>query len=147
MTIMVAFGSRSGSALALAMFLVLFGAVGLASARQLARRVPPTGMKWRSLVVLACAAGPAALLYASSLSGFYDVEVSGDQWRLRYLLPSSVVTLAAEDVKAVEAVPAYRGTWTLHIVTPDGRYQSATADRAAVTQARAQLNEQRSPRR
>ena len=147
MTPLVSLGSRSGSAFALAMFVVLFGAIGLLAARRLARRIPPIGAIWPRLAAAALVVGPAVLLYATSLSGFYDIEVSDDQWRLRYLLPPVATTIPEDEVQAVEAVPLYRGTWTLHIVTAHGRYESATGNRAAVDQARLRLMQWQSSRR
>ena len=134
-------GSRSGSLLALLLFAVMFGALGFLVARRLRR--PRNGRRPQRAMpaVVGCSIflGPLIALYASSLDGFYDMYTMSDGVRLRYFVPAVTADIRWTEVRRVEAVPQYRGTWRLRIVTAVGTFDSATARRDAVEQARAQL--------
>jgi hypothetical protein len=88
--------------------------------------------------------GPTVLVYASSLSGFYDAEVDGPVLRLRYLLPVIQSEIPLGEVSAIEPIPWYRGRWRLRVVAKSGeRYESATWHRAAVSDSAVQLRQLR----
>ena len=82
---------------------------------------------------------PLLALYMSSLDGFYDLQTVNDGLRLRYLVPAVTADIRWTDVRRVEAVPQYRGTWRLRIVTRADTFHSATTRRDVVERARAQL--------
>lgn len=138
---LLALGSRGGSLFALLLFAALFGVLGFLVARRLRRplpwrpprRVMPVIAGWSIFL------GPLSALYLSSLDGFYDIVTMRDGVRLRYFVPAVTTDIRWTDVRRVEAVPQYRGTWRLRIVTADGSFESATARRDRVEQARAQL--------
>lgn len=139
--LLLALGSRSGSLFALLLFAAMFGALGVLVARRLRRPAawrPPR----RVMPVLGGSAiflGPLIALYMSSLDGFYEIVTIGDGLRLRHLVPVVITDIRWADVQRVEAVPQYRGTWRLRIVTAVGTFESATTRRDRVEQAREQL--------
>jgi hypothetical protein len=134
-------GSRSGSVFALLLFTAIFGALGFLAARRLRRprggRRPNSTMP--AVVGLSIVIGPLLALYMSSLDGFYDVLTMSDGVRLRYLVPAITADIRWNDLRRVDAVPQYRGTWRLRVVTAAGTFESATARRDQVEKARAQL--------
>jgi hypothetical protein len=138
---LLAVGSRSGSLFALLLFAAISGALGFLVARRLRRpaawraprRVMPVIAGWSIFL------GPLIALYLSSLDGFYDIFTMSDGVRLRYFVPAVTTDIRWTDVHRLEAVPQYRGTWRLRIVTALGSFESATARRDRVEQARAQL--------
>lgn len=74
--------------------------------------------------------------YASSLAGFYDVQVRDDQVVLHYLFPERYVTRLAVNVLKVEEEPAFQSKWRLVVQDVDGGvYQSALSSRQEVEQA------------
>ena len=130
---MLEVGSRSGALFAVSFFglmlVVLGAAVALALAKRGVGRVP-AGLAGLMLFV-----GPGWLVYASSLGGFYEIEARGAHLVLHYLL-TPAVELRTARVAGVEARPAFRGRWRLHITDSNGaRYESATADRETVKAA------------
>jgi hypothetical protein len=145
---LVPVGSRSGSLVALLFFAAIFGLLGFLVARRLRRT--PHGQAPRP--VMPALAGwvmfltPVALLYLSSLDGFYDLYTMDDGVRLAYFAPAITSDVRWTDVRRIEAVPQYRGTWRLRIVTDNGTFESAAARRDIVERARTQLqNSQRAP--
>jgi hypothetical protein len=133
------FGSRSGSWLALCLFAALFGVLGWGVSRELRQRAGATGVARG--VGLLLFLGPVVLVYASSLSGFYEAEVDGTMLRLRYLLPCHT-EIPLVEVSAVEPIPWYRGRWRLQVVARSGqRHESATWHRTAVFASAARLQQ------
>jgi hypothetical protein len=138
---LVPVGSRSGSVVALLSFAAIFGVLGLLVARRLRR--PPHGQAPRR--VMPALAGwlmfltPVALLYLSSLDGFYDLYTMDDGVRLAYFAPAITSVVRWTEVRRIDAVPQYRGTWRLRIVTDRGTFESASARRDMVERARALL--------
>jgi hypothetical protein len=88
----------------------------------------------------ALALGPFGLIWLTSLNGFYTAELDTQVLRLRYLIPLAKTDVPLTDIAAVEASPWYRGRWRLHVVTTTGqRFESATWDRNAVSDAMSRL--------
>lgn len=133
------FGSRSGSWFALGLFSAMFGTLGWGLARE---------VRWRSktdsgvtrVLGLAMFIGPVALVYTSSLSGFYEAQVDGEILRLRYLFPRVVAEMPLAEVATLRAIPAIKGRQRLEITLRTGRrYESATWYRDAIAQSAARL--------
>jgi hypothetical protein len=139
--LLLSIGSRSGSLAALLFFAVIFGGLAAIIARRLRRARPgrlPGGMMpaiagWTIFLL------PVTLIYVTSLDGFYDAHLTPDGVRLRYFVPMITADVGWQDVRQVEAVPQYRGTWRLRIVTGGGTFESAVARRDVVEHARASL--------
>jgi hypothetical protein len=128
--------SRTGALVAIAFFAVIFGTLGFLVARRLARG---GGGAAAHVTGLSLFAAPMVLLYATSLAGFYDVELGTHAWRLRPLVPALGVSVPAASIRRVEQIPAYRGTWRLRILADDGVHLSASARRDVADAARARL--------
>lgn len=81
------------------------------------------------------------VLYASTLQGFYRVELLDDEVRLHYLFPAHTVTVSRLELTQAERVPAHKGRWHLRLRTFQGdTYQSALANDRAVLQSWEGLN-------
>ena len=138
--IMLVFGSRGGSYLALALFGVLFAFLGWGCAHEIGQRNPRL-RRWKAavpgLLLFLC---PMALIYWSSLDGFYEAYVQGEELRLLYLLPGFEDAMPLSEVSGVEAEPAFKTRWRLHITRSTGkRYESATWQRDAVRRSMERL--------
>jgi hypothetical protein len=134
------FGSRAGSALALGLFGVLFGALGWGVRRECRRR--GVGPRAAAVVGGLLFAGPLVLVYASSLGGFYELRVHADRVESRALLPMLSTRTERADLARVDEEPAFRGRWRLVLVDASGgRRESATASREAVESAARLLRE------
>jgi branched-subunit amino acid ABC-type transport system permease component len=128
------FGDRSGSWVAFAFFSAIFLLLAIAVWREIRRRAPELRRVAAAIAVLLFVA-PVALIYASSLNGFYEAEIRDGRLVLRYLFPTAS-DLPLADVQSVRAAPAFRGRWRVHIVRADGaEYESAIAQRDAVNEA------------
>jgi hypothetical protein len=69
--------------------------------------------------------GVFMMFYASSLSGFYDLQLRGDQVVLHYLFPDRYVTRSTFNLVKVEKEPAFKSQWRLVVHDVDGGvYQS-----------------------
>ena len=80
-------------------------------------------------------------LYATTLRGFYKVELLEDEVRLHYLFPAHTVTLSRLELTEAERVPSHRGRGHLLLRTHEGdTYQSALANERAVLESWAGLN-------
>ncbi len=89
---------------------------------------------------LIVAIGTFSAFYATSIAGFYDLRVQGDQVVLHYILPERYVTRSAVDLLKVEEEPAFKSNWRLVVHDVNGEvYQSALAGRQDVQQAYALL--------
>jgi hypothetical protein len=128
------FGSRSGSYTALAFFAAIFALVGGVAARELRRR----GSSRRPAVLVGALlfVGPLLLIHLTSTGGFYEADVRDRSLTLRYLIWRGEVEVPLTRILRIEARPAFRGRWRLHLRTTDGaEYDSATATRAVVESA------------
>jgi hypothetical protein len=86
-------------------------------------------------------AGAFVAFYASSLAGFYDLEVSGDHVVLHYLFPERYVTRPAVNLLKAEQEPAFKSRWRLVVHDVDGAvYQSALSSQQEVQKALALLH-------
>jgi hypothetical protein len=82
--------------------------------------------------------GPLALIYVSSIGGFYEVRGYATHVETRALLPVLPSKIAWSDLTRADAQPAFKGRWRLVLVTlADDREASATADRHVVEAAAA----------
>lgn len=76
------------------------------------------------------------VFYASSLTGFYDLQVRGDHIVLHYLFPERYVTHQAMNVLKVDKEPAFKSNWRLVVHDIDGGvYQSALSTQQDVQRA------------
>ena len=140
-SVILHFGSRSGSWFALALFVAMFGTLGWGVAREIRLR-SKTDSGLARVLGLALLVGPVVMVYASSLSGFYEAQVDGSTLRLHYLFPGVVSEVAVADVVMARPIPAIRGRLRLQIVDRSGRqYESATWYRASIAQSAARLKE------
>ena len=85
-SVVLHFGSRSGSWFALGLFAAMFGTLGWGVAREIRLRSKSDSGLARVLG-LALLVAPVVMIYASSLSGFYEAQVDGPTLRLHYLFP------------------------------------------------------------
>lgn len=140
-SVVLHFGSRSGSWFALGLFAAMFGTLGWGVAREIRLRSRADSGMARALG-LALLVGPVVMVYASSLSGFYEAQIDGNILRLHYLFPGVVSEMALADVVMARPIPAIRGRQRLQIVDRAGRqYESATWHRDSVAQSAARLKE------
>jgi hypothetical protein len=142
--------STSGATVAFLAFLIL--SLGIAMTlyvllvRSSSRRAPFQGepavrgpvATLASLLVFGLVFGA---LYATTLRGFYRMELSEDEVRLHYLFPARTVTLPRIELAQAERVPAHKGHYHLRLHTHHGdTYQSALADDRAVSESWEGLN-------
>ncbi len=74
--------------------------------------------------------------YASSLSGFYGLEVKHDHVRLQYILPDRMKEVPLSHIADVSRIPTFKGQWRCVIATSSGRvYYSVHAGSVAVHEA------------
>ncbi len=140
---MIDFGSRAGTWTALALFGLLFAVLGWAVARAIRQRSGPARGTLGRAMGMALFAGPVALIYWTSLGGFYTAFVDGAALRLQSLAPFISTTLPLADILSVTAQPWPRGRWRLVVLTNDEtRYESATSSRDVVDRAAAELGAQ-----
>src|SRR5262249_42504851 len=107
-SVVLHFGSRSGSWFALGLFAAMFGQVGWEVAREIRLRARTHSGVARFLG-LALFVGPVVMVYASSLSGFYEAQIDGQVLRLHYLFPWAVTEIAIADVVTARPIAAIRG--------------------------------------
>ena len=137
-----AFGSRSGSWIALLLIAASFGAIAAVAIRALGqskdRKRRQRQQTWAAIGV----AVPLVLVYVAAFRGFHEIVVTGaGRLSLRYLLPIENVELFETEVTAGRPEPWYRGQWRLAITTVSGRtYESAPSGREAVQAAAARLS-------
>ena len=108
-------GSRSGATVALFFFAALFLVLGWAVSKALRRHgISPmmAGVAGFVLFIL-----PMSMIYSSSLSGFYDIERPWSWVTLKHLVPMVTEALPRSAVLRVEARPAFRGQWRVHVTT------------------------------
>ena len=140
-SVVLQFGSRSGSWFALGLFTAMFGTLGLGVAREIRMR-SSRDTKIGRVLGFALVVGPVVMVYASALSGFYEARIDGTVVRLQYLLPGVVTELALSDVVMARPIPAIRGRQRLQIVDRGGRqYESASWHPASIAQSAARLKD------
>ena len=139
MPLILEFGSRAGSWFALAFFAVIFGALGWGVAREVRRR-SSSGPAIARVLGLAVFLGPILLVYASMLSGFYELEMSGGSIKMRYLIPGTGSEIAPATATA-RIAPAYRDRVRLVISDGQASYTSTPWPRARVNEALLRLND------
>ena len=140
MTLVLEFGSRSGSWFALAFFVVIFATLGRAVLHEVRRRSSGRHSTLGRLLGLTVFLGPILLIYASMLSGFYEAEVSGDTIELRYLVPGVVAEVPAT-LATARIAPAYRDRVRLVVTAGDRQYESTPWRRAEVEASLKRFNE------
>ena len=134
------FGSRSGSWTALALFVMMFGVLAWSVARAIRQRSRRRSSRAANVVGMSLFIGLLLLLWMSSLDGFYTAQTAGQVLRLHSLLPGVRTEIPLNEIALIEARPAHRGRWRLHVVSAAGkRYESATWHRNDVEQSSAQL--------
>ena len=135
-------GSRSVAMLALCFFALVFGGIAWALARALrARGRSSQSSRW---VCVALFVLPLALIYVTSMRGFYEAEARASGVALTGLLPTARTYVDGGSVARVDATPWRRGTWRVHIVlsTGEDRVSAQTSKDVATAAAdalRAQL--------
>jgi hypothetical protein len=115
--------SRSGAMLALCFFMLVFGGIAWALVGSLRNR--GVSQNVGTLVFLTLFTVPVTLIYASSLHGFYEVEARASGIRLTYLLPALSTYIDRAAVTRVEAQPAARGQWRVHVLMATGEERSS----------------------
>jgi hypothetical protein len=143
-------GSPQGATVAFIVFLVLSLALALVLyavlVRRAARHAPfktDSGVQvpFAALLSTAVFALLFGALYATTLQGFYRLELLDDTVRLHYLFPSHTVTVSRLELRQPERIPAHKGRWHLQLRTQKGdTYQSALANDRAVLESWEGLN-------
>lgn len=138
-------GSPSGATVAFVVFLILSLGISLAvywvlvrqSYRHLSLQASSAiRMPVAALISTAVFALLFGLLFASTLQGFYRVELLDDEVRLHYLFPAHTVTVSRLEFTEAERVPSHRGRGHLRLRTQQGEtYQSALANDRAVRES------------
>lgn len=128
--LLLTFGSRSGSLFALVLFGGVFALLGWAVGRGFRR---PLHALIAGLPVFLL---PVALVYVSSLSGFYEARLRDGNVTLSFLLRPGATSIPIEEISEIRGVPALKFRWRLEILTTDGRrFESATWYRLAVQES------------
>ncbi|MBY0249402.1 MAG: hypothetical protein K2Q17_17240 [Nitrospiraceae bacterium] len=84
-----------------------------------------------------------SMLYATSLSGFLQLDYRNGQLAIHYTLPSRTVMLPFIEVMNVQEAPAFKGRWRLVLTTDtSGTHESALASYDEVRQAGAWIRRQ-----
>ena len=137
-TSLVQVGNRPGAYFALALFCAVFALSAIGVWREIRRSYPRQS---RMALILGCLvfASPTTLLYASSLSGFYEAEVRNGRLVLHYLHPLTT-EVELEHIAGIRTAPAFKGQWVLYVTgTRDVEYVSATSRRDALSAAAERL--------
>lgn len=126
------FGSRAGSSFALLLFGTIIVLLTWGIVREMRRRSrirAATGLAVGSPCVFLA----LALVYASSFSGFYELQTDREELRLRYLLPVFGASVPLTSVSEVDAMPTFKSGWRLRVRLRSGsHYESARSNRADV---------------
>ncbi len=143
-------GSPSGATVAFVVFLLLSLGISMVLYAVLVRRAsrhspfPDTAairVPFAAVFSTAVFALLFGALYATTLQGFYRVELLGDEVRLHYLFPAHTVTVSRLELAQAERIPAHKGCWHLRLHTHQGdTYQSALANDRAVLKSWEGLN-------
>lgn len=135
---LVQVGNRPGAYFALALFCAVFAFLAIAVWREIRRSYPRQG---RMALILGCLVffSPTTMLYASSLSGFYEAEVRDGRLVLHYLHPLTR-EIDLPQIVGIRTAPAFKGQWVLYVSDRgDMEYVSATSRRDALLAATEQL--------
>ena len=145
MTMIYELCSASGATVALCVLLLLALGVSLVIYAMLMRwpsrrALFQDGMNMPPPLAAVLCTGVFALLfgamYATTLQGFYRVELLGEEVRLHYLFPAHTVTLSRIELAQAERVPSHKGRWHLRLRTHQGTtYESALANDRAVLES------------
>ncbi|HET9216816.1 MAG TPA: hypothetical protein VFR18_07550 [Terriglobia bacterium] len=136
MSFIFGFGNRSESLFALALFGIILSILALCVSAALQHPVIGAGRRASRAASGFVFAGTMALLYISSLSGFYEAQLKNNVLSLRYFVPLSRAAISWDQVISIQAVPAYKGLWRVRIATKGGNiYESATWSRSAIQEA------------
>jgi len=128
------FGSRRGSFTALTVFLCVFAMLGFA-ARAECRHLG-CGARLATSVGLALFLGPLGFVYASSLSGFYELRGHPTHLEAHFLFPSPPSRIAWSALVQADAQLAFKSRWRLRLVAGAGEeLVSATWNRHDVVSA------------
>lgn len=134
------FGSRTGSLIALSIFGLAFCALGWTMGRNF--RKPMHSISIAIVVFIF----PMVLIYKSSLGGFYEAELQDDRVYLHFLLSPFTRSLPLDGIREIDAIPAFKGRWRMEIRMLDGRqYESATWNRQAVRESALRMRERLLP--
>lgn len=118
------------------LFVVLGVAVGLAMHRSGRSRVT----SW--IVGFFLFLGPFGLVNATSFNGFRTIQLLDDRARLSYAIPGLHDDVPWASISKVEARPAHKLLWRVHVHTDDGdRYESVTLSQDSAREAVARLRE------
>ena len=134
------FGSRSGSWFALILFSSMFGAIGLSIAREVRVRTQGRRTDLGRTIGTLLFIVPVALIYASAMSGFYELEFHSKTLRLHYLIPGVVAETPLPHSSAM-VTPTYKGRARLVLSTDYGVFQSTPWYLARVSESLRQFND------
>jgi hypothetical protein len=145
MTTSYELGSASGATVAFVVLLVLSLGISMvlyaALVRHSSRRAsfqgePAIQAPFAAILCTAVFALIFGAMYATTLQGFYRVELLGDEVRLHYLFPAHTVSVSRLELTQAERIPAHKGRWHLRLHTQQGAtYQSALANDRAVLES------------
>lgn len=132
-TTMFTFASRGGALVAIALVGVVGAAVGYPIWRAMRRR----GGRAAPRVVVSALPAVAliALLYVSSLNGFYEAKIESGQVNLTGLLPWQDETLPASSITGAVEEHRFKSSWRLRLATVRGDRLSANTSVANVRAA------------
>jgi hypothetical protein len=143
-------GSPSGATVAIVVFLLLSLGLAMGLYAVLVRRAQrhsafhagvTVQVPFAAVLSTAVFALLFGALYATTLEGFYRVELLDDAVRLHYLFPAHTVTVSRLELTQAERIPAHKGRWHLRLRTQQGdTYESALANDRAVLQSWEGLN-------
>jgi len=123
-------------AFSLGLGFLTYGVVKRLASMGAVEKTPRTGRVQGMVCGAMLALGVFVGFYASSLAGFYDLQVRGDRVVLHYLFPDRYVTQLAVNVLKVEKEPAFTSKWRLIVHDVDGAvYQSVLSSQQEVQQA------------
>lgn len=150
MTTIYELGSPWGATVACVVFLTLSLGISLliyavlvrrSSRRKLFQGEPAIQVPFAALLSTGVFALLFGVLYATTLQGFYRVELLEDAVRLHYLFPAHTVTVSRLELTDAERIPVHKGRWHLRLRTQHGdTYQSALANDRAVLESWEGLN-------
>jgi len=98
------------------------------------RRAPAHALA--ALIGLFAAVVLFAMVHDSSLDGFHEAAISGDEVELTYILPERSVKIPLADLCEASEDPTFKGKWRLRVATKEGeRYESANTGYRSVHEA------------
>jgi hypothetical protein len=139
MPLLLEFGNPGGSWSALAFFALISGTLGWAVAREIQKRSQGRLTALGRVLGLVLSLGPVVLVYASMVSGFYELELNGATIRMRYLIPGIVSAIPAARA-TTRIAPAYRDRVRLIVSAGNRNYESTPWRREQVSRSLLRLN-------